>query len=39
MVAEIAQAEGATKEQIKSVQFSVALSAKQWRSEKSEFRD
>ena len=34
MVAEIAQAEGATKEQIKSVQFPVALSAKQWRSEK-----
>ncbi len=34
MVAEIAQAEGVTKEQIKSVQFPVALSAKQWRSEK-----
>ena len=34
MVAEIAQSEGATKEQIKSVQFPVALSAKQWRSEK-----
>lgn len=34
MVAEIAEAEGATKEQIKSVQFPVALSAKQWRSEK-----
>src|SRR5690348_7806848 len=34
MVAEIAQAEGATKEQIKGVQFPVALTAKQWRSEK-----
>lgn len=34
MVAEIAQAEGATREQIKGVQFPVALSAKQWRSEK-----
>lgn len=34
MVAEIAQADGATKEQIKNVQFPVALSAKQWRSEK-----
>jgi len=34
MVAEIAQSEGATKEQIKSVQFPIALSAKQWRSEK-----
>lgn len=33
MVAEIAQAEGATKEQIKGVQFPIALSAKQWRSE------
>lgn len=34
MVAEIAQAEGATKDEIKSVQFPVAMSAKQWRSEK-----
>lgn len=34
MVAEIALAEGATKEQIKGVQFPVALTAKQWRTEK-----
>lgn len=38
MVAEIAQAEGATKEQIKSVQFPVALTANQWRSEKKRIR-
>jgi len=33
MVAEIAHAEGVPNEQIKSVQFPVALTAKQWRSE------
>jgi len=34
MIAEIAQAEGTPKEQIKTAQFPIALSAKQWRSEK-----
>lgn len=34
MVAEIATAEGVSKDQVKNIQFPVAVTAKQWRSEK-----
>lgn len=34
LVAEVAHAEGLSKDQIKKIQFPVALSAKQWRDEK-----